>query len=93
MVRAGKLMLLSIFGALIGWIIVPMMSQCCLNIFFITLVQSSTQIREAAHVGTILDLGRPGPEIQPQSEKNDSRRIPHGFHTVGVVFSTEMNST
>ena len=31
--------------------------------YFPCLVQSGTQIREAAHVGALTDLGRPGQEI------------------------------
>ena len=42
-------------------------------------------------VGAILDLGRPGARIRHSEEKNVSRLFPHGFHTAGVVFSTEMD--
>ena len=45
------------------------------------------------HVGAILDLGRPGAEIVWDREKIVSTLFPPGFHTVGVVFSTEMCST
>ena len=44
-------------------------------------------------VGAILDLGLPGTDIEREWEINVSRLFPHGFHTVGVVFSTEMDST
>ena len=43
-------------------------------------------------MGAILDLGRPGAWIGRESRKNVSRLIPHGFHTAGPVFSTEMDA-
>ena len=53
----------------------------------------SDVIEGVLHVGTILDLGRPGADIPWARGKNVSTMFPPGFHTVGVVFSTEMCST
>ena len=52
-------------------------------------VQSSTV---APHGTRGRDSGS-GARIVCAREKNVSTLFPHGFHTVGVVFSTEMDST